>query len=138
MKEIMGGAVIIGVLILGGFFAFSYFFSAEVDSQLEAESTRDIELEQAIAADRNRDEVGFWKAGTMPEPEGQKGMMEGKSAFNIERVFTNRQGTKITAILRGKSQTHVRLEAGGNEYRYLISDLSDEDQHFLKQLDANE
>ncbi|MEM1294099.1 MAG: hypothetical protein AAGH89_01965 [Verrucomicrobiota bacterium] len=138
MKEILGGAAILGALILGGFFAFSYFFSAGVDSQLEAESSRDVELERAMAADRNRDEVGFWKPGTMPEAKGQKGMMEGRSAYNIERVFTNREGTKITAILRGKSPTHVRLEAGGNEYRYPIADLSDADREFLKKLDTNE
>ncbi len=141
MKEIIGGAVILGLLVLGAFYAFSVFFSEGVDTQLaahEANKTRDVELERAIAADRNRDEVGFWKPGTMPEKEGHKGMTEGYSAYNIERVFTNRKGQKITAILRGMSETQVRLEAGGNEYRYEINDLSREDQQFLKALRANE
>ncbi len=122
----MGAAAALGLLALGGFLIFSKMFMQGVEK--EAAEAVDLKFQREVENfNPNRNDAGFWKPGTMPGSE---------PTYDIERVFTNRKGVKITVKLREISETHVLLEGGGKEYSYPIADLSDADQSFLRQVAA--
>lgn len=50
-----------------------------------------------------------------------------------ERVFTNREGKKITATLETVRAGQVYLSVSGNRFQIPFASLSDEDQQFLKE-----
>lgn len=55
--------------------------------------------------------------------------------FPIERTITNKEGQKIDVTIVGRSETRLYFEmADGRLFKYLIRDLSVEDQDYVKEL----
>ncbi len=132
MKEIFGVAASLALIGLLGFVVFTRYFASEFE---KGQEPVDLELQKAIAQyESKRDDSGFVRPENVPLAETQTAEQNSDSALDVERVFTNRDGRAITATVRGVSDTYVNLVANGKLYRYPISELSDQDQEFLRQL----